>query len=99
MRELRAAAPTATPPFRSRARLVEFAICISFLSVNRDFADLVGHGEKSRFSPTAPILHLAPKGIRAIPQLYPFITIEIHAQLRIMIVGEFKPERLDSLPI
>jgi len=50
-------------------------------------------------SPTIPVLHFAPKGVRAIPQLYPLIAVEIHAELRIVVVGEFKPEGLDLLPI
>jgi hypothetical protein len=50
-------------------------------------------------SPTSPSFRLAPKCILPVPQLHSLIAIEINAESRIIVFGEFEPERLDSLAV
>jgi hypothetical protein len=47
--------------------------------------------------PTVLVLYLAPEGDCAISQLHPLIAVEGHAELSIIVLGEFESEGLDSL--
>jgi hypothetical protein len=49
--------------------------------------------------PTVLVLYLAPEGDRAISQLHPLIAVEGHAELSIIVLGEFESEGLDSLAV
>jgi hypothetical protein len=50
-------------------------------------------------SPANSALRLAPKSVRAIAQLHSLIAIKRNAEPRVVVIGEFEPDRLDWLAV
>jgi hypothetical protein len=50
-------------------------------------------------SPTIRVFDSTPIGVGPISQLHPLIAVEGHAEPSIIVLGEFEPERLDSLAV